>query len=66
MRERWIVNPSTGAVVKMKIGRAADTKSPMYIDRSESIKPPRPLHIAPQDRDRKDPFNVLWASDDDV
>jgi len=65
MAERWVVNRSTGAVAKKKDGRGSrEPERPMYIDRSGFVKPPPP-HIAIKDRNRKDPFNVLWASDDD-
>jgi len=66
MAERWGVDRNTGAAAKKKNLRGAkETEQPMHLDRNEFIKP-RPPNITLAQRELKDPFNVLWASDDEL
>ena len=66
MAERWGVDRSTGVVGKKKHGRGTkEPERPTSISRNEFLKP-LPPHIAIKDRKLKDPFNVLWPSDDDL
>jgi hypothetical protein len=66
MAERWGVDRSTGAVAKKKNVRCAkETDHPMYLERNDFLKH-RPPNISLAQRELKDPFNVLWASDDEL